>query len=93
MAKRDYYEIFDVYVTEKIPYTTAILGGEAEFQTLYGRVKCKVPAGSQSGTKIRLGGKGIASAKGKGRSRKSQRGSYNERIPERDCGGSQNIVK
>ena len=56
----------DVYVTEKVPYTTAILGGEAEFQTLYGRVKCKVPAGSQSGTKIRLGGKGIASAKGKG---------------------------
>ncbi|MBR3509829.1 MAG: J domain-containing protein [Lachnospiraceae bacterium] len=56
----------DVYVTEKVPYTTAILGGEAEFQTLYGRVKCKVPAGSQSGTKIRLGGKGIASARGKG---------------------------
>lgn len=54
----------DVYVTEKIPYTTAILGGEAEFQTLYGRVKCKVPAGSQSGTKMRLRGKGIAPAKG-----------------------------
>ncbi|MBR6478230.1 MAG: J domain-containing protein [Lachnospiraceae bacterium] len=56
----------DVYVTEKIPYTTAILGGEAEFQTLYGRVKCRVPAGSQSGTKMRLRGKGIAPAKGKG---------------------------
>ena len=54
----------DVYVTEKIPYTTAILGGEAEFQTLYGRVKCQVPAGSQSGTKMRLRGKGIAAAKG-----------------------------
>ena len=54
----------DVYVTEKIPYTTAILGGEAEFQTLYGRVKCQVPAGSQSGTKMRLRGKGIAASKG-----------------------------
>lgn len=56
----------DVYVTEKVPYTTAILGGEAEFRTLYGKVKCKVPAGSQSGTKMRLRGKGIPSAKGKG---------------------------
>ena len=56
----------DVYVTEKIPYITAILGGEAEFQTLYGRVKCQVPAGSQSGTKIKLRGKGIVAPKGKG---------------------------
>ena len=56
----------DVYVTEKIPYTTAILGGEAEFQTLYGRVKCQVPAGSQAGTKIKLRGKGVPAMKGKG---------------------------
>ena len=56
----------DIFVTEKIPYTTAILGGEAQFQTLYGPVKCHVPAGSQSGTKMRLRGKGIAPAKGKG---------------------------
>ncbi|MBQ1849001.1 MAG: J domain-containing protein, partial [Lachnospiraceae bacterium] len=56
----------DVYVTEKVPYTTAILGGETEFQTLYGRVKCHVPAGSQAGTKVRLRGKGIPSARGKG---------------------------
>ena len=56
----------DVYVTEKIPYTTAILGGEAEFQTLYGRVKCRVPAGSQAGTKIKLRGKGVPAMKGKG---------------------------
>lgn len=54
----------DVFVTEKIPYTTAILGGEAEFQTLHGRVKCQIPAGSQSGTKIKLRGKGIAPASG-----------------------------
>ncbi len=55
----------DVFVTEKVPYTTAILGGEAEFRTLYGMVKCQVPAGSQSGTKMRLRGKGIVSARGK----------------------------
>ena len=43
----------DVYTTENIPYTTAVLGGEVIFHTLYGEVKCKIPAGTQSGSKIR----------------------------------------
>lgn len=51
----------DVYTTESIPYTTAVLGGEAIFQTLYGEVKCKIPAGTQSGSKIRLRQKGVSS--------------------------------
>ena len=53
----------DVYTTENIPYTTAVLGGEAVFKTLYGNVKCKIPAGTQSGSKIRLKQKGIVSMK------------------------------
>ncbi|MBE6017263.1 MAG: J domain-containing protein [Lachnospiraceae bacterium] len=53
----------DVYITQNIPVWTAALGGDAEFDTLYGRVKCHVPAGSQSGKKIRLRGKGIVSMK------------------------------
>lgn len=53
----------DVYTTENIPYTTAVLGGEAVFHTLYGSVKCVVPAGTQSGSKIRLKQKGIVSMK------------------------------
>lgn len=55
----------NVYITESIPYTTAILGGEARFDTLYGPVSCKVPAGSQSGSKVRLKNKGIVSMKNK----------------------------
>lgn len=55
----------DVYITEAIPYTTAILGGEAAFDTLYGPVKCKIPAGSQAGSKFRLKNKGIVSMKNK----------------------------
>ena len=55
----------NVYITQDIPYTTAILGGEAKFDTLYGTVQCKVPAGSQSGSKIRLKNKGIVSLKNK----------------------------
>lgn len=53
----------DVYTTEDIPYTTAVLGGDAIFDTLYGKVKCKIPAGTQSGSKIRIRNKGIQSMK------------------------------
>ena len=55
----------DVYITQEIPYTTAILGGEIKFETLYGPVQCKIPAGSQSGSKLRLKNKGIVSMKDK----------------------------
>lgn len=53
----------DIYTTADIPFTTAVFGGEASFPTLYGNVVCKVPAGTQSGKKIRLRGKGIVSMK------------------------------
>lgn len=55
----------DVYITQSVPYTTAILGGEITVSTLYGPVKCKVPAGSQTGSKLRLKNKGIVSMKNK----------------------------
>ena len=51
----------DVYSTVRIPFTTAVFGGEALVQTLYGKVLCKIAAGTQSGTKIKLKGKGIVS--------------------------------
>ena len=53
----------DLYVTANIPYTTAVFGGEAIVPTLDGRVSCKIPAGTQSGSKIRLRGKGVVSMK------------------------------
>lgn len=53
----------DVYVTVNIPYTTAVLGGEAIVPTLTGKVSCKIAAGTQSGSKIRLKNKGIVSMK------------------------------
>lgn len=53
----------DLYTTVKIPFTTAVLGGEAVVPTLYGNVVCKIKEGTQSGTKIRLRGKGIVSMK------------------------------
>ena len=57
----------DIYTIAEIPFMTAVLGGEAVVQTLTGRVVCKINPGTQSGTKIRLKGKGIVSMKDAGR--------------------------
>lgn len=53
----------DVYTNASIPFATAALGGEAPLPTLKGNVMCRIPAGTQSGSKIRLKGKGIVSIK------------------------------
>lgn len=49
----------DLYTTAEIPYTTAVFGGEAVVPTLYGKVTCRIPEGAQSGSRIRLRGKGM----------------------------------
>ena len=51
----------DIYTTARIPFETAVLGGEAVIDTLYGPVRCRIRPGTQSGTKIRLKGKGVVS--------------------------------
>lgn len=53
----------DIYTTVFIPFTTAVFGGEVMVETLYGNVLCKIREGTQSGTKIRLKGKGVVSMK------------------------------
>lgn len=65
VASRPGYERkgMDLYTTVRIPFTTAVFGGEAMVPTLYGNVICKIKEGTQSGSKIRLRGKGIVSMK------------------------------
>lgn len=53
----------DVYAPVRVPFTTAVLGGKVEVQTLRGKVKCNIKPGTQSGTKLRLRDKGIVSMK------------------------------
>ena len=53
----------DVYAPVRVPFSTAVLGGKVEVQTLRGRVKCTIKPGTQSGTKLRLRNKGIVSMK------------------------------
>lgn len=55
----------DIYTSTQIPFATAALGGRVKMHTLYGNVECSIPAGTQSGSKIRLKNKGIVSMKNK----------------------------
>ncbi|KAA9041271.1 J domain-containing protein [Ginsengibacter hankyongi] len=49
----------DLYKTEDIDLYTALLGGEKTVDTMDGKIKLKVNAGTQNGTKVRLKGKGF----------------------------------
>lgn len=46
-----------------IAMTTAVMGGEVEVPTLNGRVRLKIPAGTQNGRVFRLQGKGVKSTR------------------------------
>jgi len=49
----------DLYANADISLYVAVLGGETTIETLSGKVKLKVTAGTQNGTKTRLKGKGF----------------------------------
>lgn len=49
----------DLLVTLDLDLYTALLGGEKMIETLNGKVKLKIPAETQNGTKTRLKGKGF----------------------------------
>lgn len=53
----------DLYNTVSIPFITAVLGGDVTVPTIYGNVRCSIKPGTQSGSKVRLRGKGIVSMK------------------------------
>lgn len=49
----------DLYIDKEIPLYTAVLGGEHVIETLSGKVKLKIPEGTQGGAKVRVKGKGF----------------------------------
>lgn len=49
----------DLHKNEEIDLYTALLGGEKTIDTMSGKIKLKVSAGTQNGTKVRLKGKGF----------------------------------
>ena len=58
----------DLYVEVTVPFTMAVLGGEAEIPTPKGKIALKIPPETQNGRVFRLGGQGMphlgSSAKG-----------------------------
>jgi len=56
----------DIIYNAKVSFPLAVLGGEIEVPTLDGKVKVKVPPGSQNKSTIRLKGKGIPHLDGYG---------------------------
>ncbi len=55
-----------LYCEVPISFADAALGGELEVPTLDGRVKLKIPEGTQTGKMFRLRGKGVAQVRGGG---------------------------
>ncbi len=49
----------DLYINANIDLYTAVLGGETIIDTMDGKIKLKVAAGTQNGSKARLKGKGF----------------------------------
>ena len=56
----------DVFCNVPLSFAQVALGDEIEVPTLYGKVKLKIPAGTQTGTHFRLKGKGIKNVRGYG---------------------------
>lgn len=56
----------DIYLELGLTFPQAALGDEIEVPTIHGKVKLKIPAGTQTGTKFRLRGKGVKNVHGHG---------------------------
>ncbi len=52
---------------EHISMVTAALGGEIDVDTVDGKLRMKIPAGTQSGTDFKLSGHGVPRVRGEGR--------------------------
>ena len=62
--QRDPENPTDLHCELPISFTVAALGGEVEAPTLTGKVKLNIPAGTQSGKRMRVKGKGVKSVRG-----------------------------
>ena len=57
----------DIFVKTAIPFSLAALGGTIEVPTINGEIKVRIRPGTQSGTMIRLRGKGVPFLRGRGK--------------------------
>lgn len=59
-------EGYDILSKSFISFPMAVLGGKIEVQTIDGAVDLKIPSGTQSGTLLKLKGKGVQKLHGRG---------------------------
>ena len=57
----------DIVCEVPVDFATAALGGSIEVPTIGGKMKIKIATGTQTGSTLRLRGKGIPSVRGRGR--------------------------
>lgn len=57
----------DIYITREISFPEAALGATLKVPTVEGEIKVKIPAGLQSGTAVRLRGKGVPRLRSRGK--------------------------
>jgi len=82
----------DIYCDAKISFTQAVFGAEIEVSTVEGRVKMKIPKGTQSGKVFRLRGKGVQDLfSGKGRGDQLVR--VNVKVPQNITEEQRKILK
>ena len=69
VQEHDYFrrDGMNLFCEVPVNYTTVALGGEIDVPTLDGVEKVKVPEGTQTGTTLRLRGKGMPDVNGRGR--------------------------
>ncbi|WOO88953.1 molecular chaperone DnaJ [Mollicutes bacterium LVI A0078] len=79
----------DLHVEVPITYTQAALGSTIAIPTIHGDVDLKIPAGTQTGTRLRLRGKGIHGKRGHG----DQYVTVNVKIPTSLSGEEKKLLK
>ena len=86
-------DIYDLYSTEKIPFTTAALGGKIKIRTIEGPMDYSITAGTQSGTRVKFRGKGVPMLRMGGRSRGDHYVDFVVDVPERMNGEQKRALK
>lgn len=81
----------DIYVTVRIPFSLAALGGEIKVPTIDKEVTVRVRPGTQSGTMLRLREQGVPHLHGRGRGDEYVR--LNILVPEKLTKNQKEIVK
>ena len=81
----------DIFVKVAVPFSLATLGGEIKVPTVDGEIKIRIRPGTQSGTMMRLRGKGAPNLRGRGSGDEYVR--INVTVPEKLTRDQKNLIE